>query len=302
MTKKSRQGLIIFILIMLLAAAISALAVISVKTETLPVNTFGKEYVAVLDITGVIEDENYTYNQYGRLETIDKLKNDRKNIGILLHINSPGGAVYEADDAYLALMDYAASGKQLRAYLGQIAASGGYYIACAANHITANRNTLTGSIGVIAGQSVDLSELFKKYGIRITTITAGKNKNMMNFDSPLTDEQHRIMQSIADESYEQFVGIVADSRGLSPSDVKMLADGRVYTASQALGADLIDDIDSFDNSLNHFLDMLSEFRDENVQIATVYYAYTGKNSFADMFLRTAGLLPNVRFPAYYYRQ
>jgi protease-4 len=137
----------------------------------------------------------------------------------------------------------------------------------------------------------------------------------MNYNSPLTEEQRRIMQSIADECYEQFVGIVADSRGLETTDVKVLADGRIYTASQARDFDLIDDIDSFDNTLNYFLDSVSEFRDENSQIETVYFEYTAKTGFADMFLQTASkfrpvtadalaasLLPNVRFPAYYYQQ
>ena len=104
--------------------------------------------------------------------------------------------------------------KTLWAYLGSVAASGGYYIACSTENIIANRNTLTGSIGVIAGQSVDLSEFMTKHGIKMTTFTAGKNKNMLNIDQPVTPEQKEIMQSVADECYEQFTQIVADGRKL----------------------------------------------------------------------------------------
>jgi protease-4 len=207
-----------------------------------------QEYMAVLSVNGVIQSENKTYNQEWVLDHIDRLKNDKKNLGMLLVIDSPGGSVYGADEVYLALKDYAQSGKTLRAYLGPLAASGGYYIACAAEHIAANRNTLTGSIGVISSQSVDLTRLLDTYGIKVTTITAGKNKNMLNFNSPLTEEQQKIMQGIADECYDQFVEIVSESRKMAAGRIKTLADGRIYTARQALEARLIDEITSLDEA------------------------------------------------------
>ncbi|MDR3283849.1 MAG: signal peptide peptidase SppA [Treponema sp.] len=322
MTKKT-SGLIIFIVIMALALALVVLSVLSGKIEKPPVKMMGSDYVAVLSITGVIQAENQTYNQEWLLTTIQHLKNDRKNLGILLHIDSPGGAVYEADAVYLALADYAGSGKKLWAYLGSLAASGGYYIACAGDYIIANRNTLTGSIGVISSQSVDLTGLLDRYGVKVTTITAGKNKNMLNFNSPLTGEQREIMQSIADECYEQFVGIVAGARNLPLGDVKTLADGRVYTAAQALKASLIDEIDTFDAALDRFIRGFSGFRQER-RIETVYLEYTPKTTFVDFFLQSARsvrsaawdgnpvtaaipdalavwLPPDIRFPAYYYQ-
>ena len=99
----------------------------------------------------------------------------------------------------MALQDYKSTGKKVYAYLGSMAASGGYYIACASDKIFANRNTLTGSIGVIAGQFIDITEFLEDHGIHYETVHAGRNKNMGNYNEPLNEEQRQIMQSIADE-------------------------------------------------------------------------------------------------------
>ena len=212
-------------------------------------------YVSVIYITGVISEENKTYNQKWLLRQIKNARNDMNNRGILLKIDSPGGTVYESDEAYLALQEYKrATDRPVFAYFGSLAASGGYYIACGADYIYANRNTLTGSIGVIAGQSVDATGLLEKMGIKMTTITAGRNKNMGNYNSVLTEEQRAIFQSIADEAYEQFTGIVADAREMPIETVRALADGRIYTAAQAEKNGLIDDVCSFEDAKDDIRD------------------------------------------------
>lgn len=259
--KKFNTGLCIFIILILIALAFTVLAYfnpfgLSLSKPDLEnkIGTNGvtvekaksKNYIATLYITGTIEDANSSYNQKWLMETIAKLKKDKNNVAIALFINSPGGGVYQSDEVYLALQDYKTTGKKVYAYMGSLAASGGYYISCAAEKIYANRNTLTGSIGVISGQTFDLTGLFDKMGIKSETIHAGKNKNMGNYNEPFTAEQRAIMQSIADECYDQFVGIVANSRHMTIADVEKLADGRVYTAKQALENGLIDKIDSFD--------------------------------------------------------
>lgn len=244
-------------------------------------------YISSIYITGVISEENRTYNQKWLLKQIRKAQKDSKNAGILLVIDSPGGTVYEADDAYLALENYKkATGRPVYAYFCSLAASGGYYIGCAANKIFANRNTLTGSIGVIAGQSVDATGLFEKIGIKMTTITAGKNKNMGNYDSVLTDEQRAIFQSIADEAYEQFTGIVADSRKMNIDDVKKLADGRVYTAQQAKNNGLIDEICSMGDAK----EKIRQNFDTKVDFVDFKYVY--EESFLDLFSSVASFVKN----------
>lgn len=210
-----------------------------------------KPYVSVIYITGVISEENKTYNQKWLLRKIKNAKNDKNNRGILLKINSPGGTVYESDEAYLALEDYKASTRRpVFAYFGSLAASGGYYIGCSSDYIYANRNCLTGSIGVIAGQTVDATGLLEKLGLKMTTITAGRNKNMGNYNSVLTEEQRAILQSIADEAYGQFTEIVAESRRMNIAKVRELADGRIYTAHQAKKNGLIDSVLSFEDAKN----------------------------------------------------
>lgn len=210
------------------------------------------QFVAALYIEGTIEELNYEYDQQWLLSTIRELKMNRNNVGLAIFINSPGGAVYQADEIYNALQDYKTTGKKIYVYQGPMAASGGYYISCAANQIFANRNTLTGSIGVIMGSSFDLTELFDNIGIKSETVHSGKNKNMMNYNEPFTDEQKEIMQSICDECYEQFVSIVANNRGMSYENASSLADGRIYTAKQALKNGLIDRIDTWEGMLDAF--------------------------------------------------
>ena len=275
-------------------------------------------YIAALHIEGVIDSENKTYNQSWLLTTIDSLTRDNENKAILLYIDSPGGAVYQADEVYMALQDYKKTGKAVYAYLGPLAASGGYYIACAADTICANRNTLTGSIGVIAGQSLDLTGLMEKAGIKSTTITAGKNKNMLNYNSPLTPEQKSIMQSVADECYDQFVDIVANSRNMKNSVVKKLADGRIYTARQALNNGLIDHIGTWDSTITR----LDDDKFGGKDLAVINYSYEEKESLLDIITHAVTLLngakatsavgipqalmkvlaPAVTYPAYYYAQ
>jgi len=181
------------------------------------------------------------------------------------------------------LLNYKTSGKPIFAYFESMAASGGYYIGCAADKIYANRNTLTGSIGVIYGQHLDLSKLLEKYGIDFTTITAGENKNIGNFAEPLTAEQKKILQSIADECYEQFTGIVAESRKMDIEIVKKLADGRVYTAKQALENNLIDGISTYDEAYANFFEYICENFHITKSINEVYFEPEYKYSFVDYF-------------------
>ena len=206
--------------------------------------------IARIKIEGVIQKENETYNQKWILETIEKIQEDKQNVALILYINSPGGAVYEADEIYVAVKKYKEKTKRpVYAYFAALAASGGYYIGCAADKIIANRNTLTGSIGVIAGRFVDLSEPMKKYGIKAETIHSGKNKTMGDISQPVTQEQRDIMQAISDECYAQFTNLVAENRKLELEKVKELADGRIYTASQAKNLGLVDEIATYDEAV-----------------------------------------------------
>ncbi len=259
-------------------------------------------YIAVIYIRGVISEENKTYNQKWLLKQIKRAKNDPNNRGILVNINSPGGTVYESDEAYLALLDYKEATKRpVYAYFEALAASGGYYIGCAADEIFANRNCLTGSIGVIAGQSIDATALLDKIGIKMTTITAGKNKNMGNYNNPLTSEQRAIMQSIADEAYEQFTGIVANSREMNIEDVKKLADGRPYTANQAKKNGLVDDVCTFEdakNGIKEFFEKEDEEGNKGETVTFVDFKYRYAENWMSLFSSAASFAQNPEAAIY----
>lgn len=272
-------------------------------------------HIAVLYIEGTIQAANESYNQDWLLDTINDLGQNPQNKGLILYIDSPGGTIYHSDELYLALRDYTEYYfKPLWAYMGPLAASGGYYIACAADTIYANRNTLTGSIGVIGSSSFNIKGLLDKYGIQVTTITSGKNKAMGSMTQPLTQEQISILQSLSDEAYEQFVGIVAARRNLPLKTVKVLADGRIYSAKQAQDNKLIDYIDSLDNAIATIKDAFE------VDIDVEYLHYEPTKTFKDYLWKglsglsarqqplnlqgikaELGIPSNLTFPAYYYQ-
>ena len=293
MTKKVKSGYIILAILVVIAIAATVHSLITTK-ESVTINfdsnveyntnssqkLSSKGNIAALYIEGTIQQANVDYDQQWLLSTISAIKNDKKNVGIAIFINSPGGAVYQTDDVYLALEDYKTTGRPIYVYQGPMAASGGYYISCAGNKIYANRNTLTGSIGVIAGQSMDLTGLLDKLGIKSETIYAGKNKNMGNYDAPFTPEQKAIMQSIADECYEQFVKIVAKSRDMTYDEAAKLSDGRIYTAQQALNNGLIDSIGSWEL----MLDDMAENEFEGVKHKIVTFKKEKKQSFMDLMI------------------
>ena len=314
MKKTTKSGLIVLILLLIAIAAytvyeirgLSGVSDVKVTSsdsyrvaedsktyDATLAKDYKNEFIAALYIEGTISSANNNYNQKWLLSTISSLKKNDKNAGLAVFINSPGGAVYQADEAYLALQDYKTTGRPVYIYQGPMAASGGYYISCAGNKIYANRNTLTGCIGVIMGSSYDLTGLFEKLGIKSETIHSGKNKNMFNYNEPVTEEQRAIMQSMCDECYDQFVSIVAKSRSIQYFTCKDLSDGRMYTAKQALELRLIDAIDSWENMLRDLAE--NELQKPGIKVKT--YRYEKKQSVYDMITGKALELENAKAAA-----
>ncbi len=208
------------------------------------------DFIAVLPIEGTIQASSGTdlygtdagYNHDLLMEYVDKLMDNGYNKGIILRLNTPGGTVYEADELYLKLEEYKEkTGRPVYAYMENTCASGGVYLASSADEQYANRITTTGSIGVIM-TTYDMSGLYEKLGIKEVNIVSAKNKDMGTSSKPLSAEQEAIYQSFVDEYYNRFVEIVAKGRNMSVEQVKKLADGRVYTATQAEQNGLIDGI------------------------------------------------------------
>lgn len=254
---KKRNGLIILALlsmicVFMLSSCIGGViaGVNNVSTEDVPAESF-----AIINIAGTIQAapdspvDTFSYNHANLMDYVDSLMEDETNCGILLKVNSGGGTVYHSDEFYLKLMEYkAVTGRPIHAYFAQTAASGAYYISCAADYISANRNCWTGSIGVILSYT-NMKGLYDKLGLEEIIISTGDNKGMGSAAGQLSDEQRAIYQSLVDESYDVFVDIVATGRNMDIETVKKLADGRVYSAEQAFANGLVDKVEGWEDAL-----------------------------------------------------
>ena len=226
---------------------------------------FGHDYIGVIHVEGEIsEDGTETYNHEYLLNSTDAMIDDNENKGMIIYVNTPGGSVFASDELYLKVKEYQKkTGRPVYSSMQSQATSGGYYISASCDKIIANRNCWTGSIGVTMGTIFDVTGLLDKAGIKTQTITSGKNKAMGSSTETLTAEQRAILQSLIDEAYDQFVGIVADGRNLKESEVRKLADGRIYTAKQAKNLGLVDEVGTFEEAVN---DMKREYNLEDCQI------------------------------------
>lgn len=169
---------------------------------------------------------------------IDQALDDRSVVGIIVHLDTPGGGVV-ASDAISRKVREADAKKPVVALMDETAASGGYYIAASAREIVANPSTLTGSIGVIMIVP-NVSRAADKLGIEPMVIKSGPYKDLASPFRDMTEEDRNILQGIINEAYDQFVGTVATGRELDPGKVREIADGRVYTGKQAKDLGLVD--------------------------------------------------------------
>lgn len=298
MSKKQIIGLIIAVLCFVFVGASNVLVKhIANKQDVLSaVEEVSKpvtDYIGVLDISGTIQADSSSaslfsdgtgYNHDLLMSSVDEMMEDSNNQGLLLNLDTPGGTVYEADELYLKIMEYKEkTGRPVYAYMHSYAASGGYYLAMAADEIYANRNTLTGSIGVIIS-TYDMSGLYNKLGIKEVNIASGPNKAMGSSGTPMTDEQLDIYQAYIDEAYNQFVDIIVKGRGLSREKVLELADGRIYSAAQALELDLIDGISGYE-------EYISSIQDDFNEDLTFYQPSEELSYFSMLFGKLQSLVP-----------
>jgi protease-4 len=174
------------------------------------------------------------------ISQIDQALDDRSVVGIIVHLDTPGGGVV-ASDAISRKLREADARKPVVALMDETAASGGYYIAAGAREIVANPSTLTGSIGVIMVVP-NVSQLADKIGVDPIVIKSGPYKDIASPFRDMTPEDRAILQGIINEAYDQFVETVASGRKLDPAKVREIADGRVYTGRQAKDLGLVDQL------------------------------------------------------------
>lgn len=216
--------------------------------------------IAVVDIEGqIVAGENGSSifgNVVAGSETImsqiRKAAADRSIKGLILKINSPGGSSPASEAIYREVLRFREqTGKPVLAVMGDVAASGGFYIAVGADEIYANPATITGSIGVIM-QFANYEDLYQKYGVEMTTIKSGKYKDIGDSARALTREEHEMLQLIVNQIYQRFVRAVMSGRKLTEERVLELAQGQIYTGIQAKKLGLIDYLGNFYDAVDYF--------------------------------------------------
>ena len=202
----------------------------------------GGPRVAVVEVDGIIIESE---------PVVEELRNHLGNPAVravVVRINSPGGVVAPTQEIYAAIRRLAKNGKPVVASLGPVAASGGYYVASAADRIYANPGTLTGSIGVVM-QMATLEGLLKKVGVEYVVIKSGKHKDIGSFARAMSPEERKLLQILLDDVYNQFVDAVAEGRGLSRDEVMGFADGRIFSGRQAKALGMVDVLGGFEEAV-----------------------------------------------------
>ncbi|MBI5806401.1 signal peptide peptidase SppA [candidate division TA06 bacterium] len=202
--------------------------------------SYGK-YVGIIEVNGAIISSDETVN------LIKKYRDNNAIKAVVLRVQSPGGGVAASQEIYQALKNTAET-KPVVCSMGEVAASGGYYIACACDTIVANPGTLTGSIGVIMEFMV-AEELIKKVGLKFEVLKAGQNKDLGTPFRQMTPEERALLQSMIDDVHGQFIEAVAEGRKISPDSVRVYADGRVFSGRQALALRLVDKMGTLEDAI-----------------------------------------------------
>jgi len=198
--------------------------------------------IALVRIQGMLMDSQNIVHQ------LSDYRHNPGVRGIVLRIDSPGGAVAPAQEIYNEIMKLRADHKTVYVSMGTVAASGGYYIASAADYLLANPGTLTGSIAALMAFS-NIEELSNKIGLKPVIIKSGKYKDVGSPLRAMKPEEQKLLQNVVNDVHQQFVQAVAKGRGLSVSEVNEIADGRIMTGQQALKLKLIDELGGLEKTI-----------------------------------------------------
>jgi protease-4 len=200
------------------------------------------EKVGVLEVKGVIANVQPT------IEELAKFRRDGSVKAVVVRIESPGGGVSPSQELYQEIRRTVRE-KPVVVSMGSVAASGGYYIACAAQKIYANPGTITGSIGVIL-EFTNFEELLKKIGFRMEVVKSGRYKDVGNPGREMTAEERAYLQAMVDNVHQQFVRDVARGRRMKVEKVREVADGRIFTGEQAMELGLVDELGNLKDAIN----------------------------------------------------
>ncbi|MDZ4832212.1 MAG: signal peptide peptidase SppA [Candidatus Melainabacteria bacterium] len=261
MSTEKKNNWIVWLIIGLcvLAIPVGIFGKQSKKTETSDTTESGwgmafKDRIKVINLSGMIMDSDeksvfsMTDSTSSTIKKLRKAKDNPKIKAVLIRINSPGGTVATSQEINEAVTALKAE-KPVYSSMGDIAASGGYYVACATDKIYANPGTLTGSIGVILN-GMNFKGLADKLGVQPQVVKSGLFKDIASPYRPMTEEERKILQALIDDSYDQFVHAVSAGRKMPLEQVKKIADGRIYSGRQAKANGLVDELGSYQLALD----------------------------------------------------
>lgn len=214
--------------------------VLSLSRSTLTLSLSNK--IGVIPINGVIRDADAITEQ------LIAFRDDKQIKAIILRINSPGGGVGPSQEIYSETRRTTKT-KKVVASLGSVAASGGYYVASAADSVVANPGTLTGSIGVLM-EFVRFDELLKKIGVEMQVIKSGEFKDIGSPNRKMTKEEREILTRLLEDIRNQFVTAVSQGRNMPEEKVLELADGRIFSGREAKGLGLVDSLGNFQDAVD----------------------------------------------------
>ena len=207
-----------------------------------------KPSIAVMDISGQI------FESASAIETLKKLKNNPLVEGVIIRVDSPGGAVAPSMEIYDYILNL---GKPVYAAMGSVAASGGYLISLGADSIYAEPSTITGSIGVIMNL-VNTQELMDKIGVKSVVLKSGAYKDAGSPAREMTEQDKKVLNDVLMDMYYQFTDIVIQRRGMAKEKVMALADGRIYTGRMAQKEGLVNHLGSWRKAAEDMKDKLNK--------------------------------------------
>jgi protease-4 len=198
--------------------------------------------VAMVKIEGLLISSEHV------VEELNDYADDPSVKAIVIRIDSPGGGVVVSQEIYNAVKNAKKEGKKIIVSMGSVAASGGYYVAAAADKIVANPGTLTGSIGVKM-EFANVEKLLEKIGVKGMVVKAGEFKDIGSPYRDMTPQERKLLQDVIDDVHSQFIKAVAEGRNLPEADVRAIADGRIFTGQQALALKLVDKLGDLGDSI-----------------------------------------------------
>jgi protease-4 len=228
---------VLFFIILSLASFLSGKKGTS---STLPMVGAGK--VALVRVEGLLTTSEPIVDELNEYAEDDSIK------AIVIRVDSPGGGVVVSQEIYNAVKNAKKEGKKIVVSMGTVAASGGYYVAAAADKIVANPGTLTGSLGVKM-EFANIEKLLEKIGVKGQVVKAGEYKDIGSPFRDMTPQEKKLLQDVIDDVHSQFIEAIVEGRNLPIADVRAIADGRIFTGRQALNLKLVDQLGDLTDSI-----------------------------------------------------